>query len=61
MRAVQDQVFGAVDVLAFLFGVAAPEQEYHAFPFPVDGFDDFVGEGFPAFALVGAGLALNDG
>ena len=61
MGAIEDQVFTAVNVLTFLFGVATPKQEDHAFPFAVDGFNDFVCKGFPAFALVGTRLALDDG
>src|SRR6266581_3862138 len=56
MRAFQNQVFPGIDEGALFLRVAAPEHEYQALAFPVEQFDDGVGELLPALVLMAAGF-----
>ena len=56
MDGFEDEVSVRVDEGAFPLGVGAPEEEYEVLFFVGEVADDGVGEGFPAFVLMGACL-----
>lgn len=61
MGGFKNEVFGAVDNFTLFLSVATPEEENEGgFEFRED-LNGGIGELFPAFVLVGAGVASTDG